>query len=104
MDALGEVATEAGETLFSDPQADLKGRIGQKMADKLKAETDPLRKNNGDLILIGSMEEEKEPEASEAERESAEEENPEAAEAAEGAPEEAPPASEAAEAEPDAEA
>ncbi len=54
MDALGEVAANAGQQLFSGPNDDLKARIGQQMAEKLKAETDPLRRDTGDLILIGS--------------------------------------------------
>ena len=57
MDALGDVATKAGEELFAGPNDDLKAKIGQRMADKLKAETDPLRNNDGDLILIGGPEE-----------------------------------------------
>ena len=54
MDALGDVASRAGEELFSGSNDDLKARIGQQMADKLKEETDPLRSDNGDLILIGA--------------------------------------------------
>lgn len=58
MDALSDVASHAGEVLFSEPNDDLKTRIGQQMAEKVKAETDPLRNEDGDLILIGSPEEE----------------------------------------------
>lgn len=62
MDALGDVAARTGEALFSESNDDLKAKIGQQMADKLKAETDPLRSDNGDLILIGTVEEPEEPE------------------------------------------
>ena len=54
MDALGEVAAQAGEKLFSEPEEDLKTRLGRQMAEKLKEETDPLRNDEGDLILIGA--------------------------------------------------
>ena len=68
MDALGDVAARTGEALFVEDNEDLKAKIGQQMADKLKAETDPLRAdnaNNGDLILIGTVEEEAKPEPAE---------------------------------------
>ena len=54
MDALGDVASRAGESLFHESNEDLKTKLGQQMAEKIKAETDPLRSNNGDLILIGT--------------------------------------------------
>lgn len=57
MDALGDVASRTGEALFAGSNEDLKAKIGQQMADKLKAETDPLRNDTGDLILIGTAEE-----------------------------------------------
>ncbi len=70
MDALGDVATRTGETLFSEPNDDLKAKIGQQMAEKLKAETDPLRNDTGDMILIGTPEKaEEEPETEEILRE-----------------------------------
>ena len=56
MDALGDVASQTGEALFSGPNGDLKAKIGQQMAAKLKAETDPLRDDSGNLILIGGGE------------------------------------------------
>ena len=56
MDALGDVASQTGEALFSEPNGDLKAKIGQQMAAKLKAETDPLRDDSGNLILIGGAE------------------------------------------------
>lgn len=82
MDALGDVATRTGETLFSEPNDDLKARIGQQMAEKLKAETDPLRDDAGNMILIGSTDKAKE-EAEEEIPPEAEAEEPEIAPAAE---------------------
>ena len=53
MDALGEVTARVGEGLFTGEEDDLKAKIGQQMAEKLKEDTDPLRgTNNGDLILL----------------------------------------------------
>ena len=72
MDALSDVAASAGEVLFTEPNDDLKAKIGQQMAEKLKAETDPLRTGSGDRILIGSLEEEPAEEACEACEEAAE--------------------------------
>ena len=77
MDALGDVAARTGEALFSESNDDLKAKIGQQMADKLKAETDPLRSDNGDLILIGTVEEPEELEEPEEPEESEEAEEPE---------------------------
>lgn len=93
MDALGDVAARTGEALFSESNDDLKAKIGQQMADKLKAETDPLRSDNGDLILIGTveepeeLEEDEEPEEVEEPEESEEPEEPEESEEPEEAEE-----------------
>ena len=92
MDALGDVAARTGEALFSESNDDLKAKIGQQMADKLKAETDPLRSDNGDLILIGTVEEPEEleePEEPEESEEAEEPEEPEESEEPEEAEEEA---------------
>ncbi len=90
MDALGNVATQTGQALFSDPADDLKTNFGLRMADQLKSETDELRSDSGDLILIGSVEEaEKAEEEAEAAEEACEETVEEAAEAAEETVEEA---------------
>ena len=62
MDALGDVAARTGEALFAEPTEDLKTKFGQQMADKLKTDTDALRSDDGDRLLIGSTEEVK-PEA-----------------------------------------
>ncbi len=57
INALGDVASQTGEKLFSEPNDDLKARIGTDMAATLKAELDPLRTESGDLMLIGTDEE-----------------------------------------------
>ena len=57
MDALGDVASQTGETLFLSGSEDLKAKIGQEMADKLRNETDDLRDGDG-LVLIASSGEE----------------------------------------------
>ena len=61
MDALGDVASKTGEALFAGGNEDLKARMGQQMAEKLKAETDPLRDESGNLILIGGADKAEEP-------------------------------------------
>ena len=80
MDALGDVASQTGETLFLGENADLKAKIGQEMADKLRNETDDLRDGDG-LVLIASSGEES---AEENAEESAEESVAESAEEALG--------------------
>lgn len=84
MDALGDVATRTGAALFSGENADLKARFGSQMRDVLKSGTDGLKRDDGDLMLIASLDEPEEPPC-EAE-----------AEAPFGAEEEAQPAEEAA--------
>ena len=56
MDALGNVAAQTGEALFSQDTADLKAKFGQKMVEKLRSDTDQLRQGEGDLLLIGAQE------------------------------------------------
>ena len=77
MDALGDVATRTGEALFSEPNEDLKAKIGQQMAEKLKAETDPLRTDTGNVILIGTVDKPEEAPAEEIAEEPACEAGPE---------------------------
>ena len=67
MDALGEVAIQTGQNLFSEIDAgrDLKGLIGQNMAAKLQSETGSLRDDEDGMILIGNGKSLEEEEASE---------------------------------------
>ena len=57
MDALGEVATQTGNNLFSQENGDLKAKFGLKMVEALRSGTDTIPHDTGDLILIGSQEE-----------------------------------------------
>ena len=57
MDALGDVASQTGETLFLQGNEDLKAKIGQEMADKLRNETGDLRDGDGLVLIAGSEEE-----------------------------------------------
>ena len=57
MDALSDVATRTGSSLFHRPGGDLKASFGQMLAEELKSGTDVLRGGSGDLIVIGSPEE-----------------------------------------------
>ncbi len=77
MDALGDVAVQTGQCLFSGVGTgkDLKGLIGQNMAAKLQSETGSLREDEDGMVLIGN--------ARKAEEESPEEAGAEEALAAE---------------------
>lgn len=63
LDALGDVATRTGEALFSGENDDLKARFGSQMRASLKSGADRLKGEEGDLVLIGSTDEEAEIEA-----------------------------------------
>lgn len=58
MDALGSVAARTGEALFSGENGDLKARFGSQMRDVLKSGADTLGGSEGDLVLIGTADEE----------------------------------------------
>lgn len=88
MDALGDVATRTGQALFSGENTDLKSRFGSQMRDVLKSGADSLKGDDGDLILIGTMDEEV-PEAVEEAFDAAEEALDTAEEAVEEAVDEA---------------
>ena len=80
MDALGNVTVRMTEGMFDSPQEDLKANFGLQMVEELKAKTETISQDSGDLIVIGAPEEKEEP-AEGAETEAVEE----AAEGAEAA-------------------
>jgi len=82
MDALGNVTVRMTEGMFDSPQEDLKANFGLQMVEELKAKTESISQDSGDLIVIGAPEEKEEPEA-EAETEAVEECAEAVAEAAE---------------------
>ena len=57
MDALGQVAAETGQALFSKGLADgdLRSSIGRSMLAKLQADTDLLRSDDNGMVLIGNQ-------------------------------------------------
>lgn len=57
VNALGNVATQAGKTMFIEPADDLKAHFDHMLADELKSGKNVLRNESGDLIVIGSAEE-----------------------------------------------
>ena len=61
MDTLSDVATQTGEELFTGENDDLKTRIGHQIREQLATDADAM-KNDGDLLLFGSVKEEEEAE------------------------------------------
>ena len=57
MDALGDVATQTGAALFAGENGDLKSRIGHQMRERLKIGADALKGDAGDVVLVGSTDE-----------------------------------------------
>ena len=57
MDALGQVAVETGQALFSEGLADgdLRTSIGRSMVARLQVDTDPLRSDDNGMVLIGNQ-------------------------------------------------
>ena len=57
MDALGQVAVETGQALFSEGLADgdLRSSIGRSMVARLQVDTDPLRSDDNGMVLIGNQ-------------------------------------------------
>lgn len=76
MDALGDVAAKTGSALFAEENGDLKAKFGLQMADKLRSDTDALRTDTGDLILIGGSTEDADRLAEEEALDAAPEEEP----------------------------
>ncbi len=56
MDALGQVAQQAGKTLFQGDVEALKANFSQQLVDALKSGTDKLTGAEGELIVIGASE------------------------------------------------
>ena len=95
MDALSQAAKETGDSLFAGDQPNIKEVFGARIREHLQNDTDVLRQNAGDILLIGA-EEAKEAvaeaeEAAEEIAEAAEEAIPEAVEEIAEAAEEAIP-------------
>ena len=82
LNALGNVASTAGKTMFVEPADDLKVQFDRMLAEELKSGKDALRGKSGNLIVIGSAEE--------AEKEAEQEKQEEACPAPEGCAETAP--------------
>lgn len=72
MDTLSDVATQTGEELFTGENDDLKTRIGHQIREQLATDADAM-KNDGDLLLFGSVKEEEAQEAEEVKEDVAEE-------------------------------
>lgn len=73
MDALGDVATRTGETLFAAGNEDLKARFGDRMRDTLKSGVGALETGNGDYIVISAEDKEEAVEVEEPDEEPAQE-------------------------------
>ena len=99
MDALSQAAKETGDSLFAGDQPNIKEVFGSRIREHLQNDTDALRQNAGDILLIGAEEaKEAVAEAAEEIAEAAEAVKPEAAEEiAEAVEEIAEPAEEIAE-------
>ena len=79
MDTLSDVATQTGEELFTGENDDLKTRIGHQIREQLATDADAM-KNDGDLLLFGSVKEEEEAQEAEEVKEDAAEKTDGAAE------------------------
>ena len=94
MDALSQAAQETGGALFAGENQNIKERFGARILEHLQNDTDALKQNTEDLLLIGAEEEKEAAEGLEA----AEEEAAETAQEAGGAAETEAAAEEAADA------
>jgi len=56
MDALSQAAKETGDSLFAGDQPNIKEVFGSRIREHLQNDTDALRQNAGDILLIGAEE------------------------------------------------